>query len=173
MKVLSQFPRKTGSPDGHQSWCTSCHNEANHGIRAVTRLARKMAGRPLDKLDRSTRLRFRSLARELLDRDEHFEREAAAIGAERRGFVYIITNRAYPGFVKVGKAVNVESRVSGLNTGDPFRCFRAEYAQFFEDALRIEREFHEAHADVRMEGEWFAMDVSTARAALYREWEKH
>lgn len=40
------------------------------------------------------------------------------------GFVYLIVNPRFPGWVKVGQTKNVEARLRQYNTGDPWRAYR-------------------------------------------------
>ncbi len=88
------------------------------------------------------------------------------------GIVYILTNRAMPGYVKIGrtgeKPENLEERIrslDGTNLPLPFECF---YAARVEDANKVERLLHSAFGTmrVRMNREFFEMDPSHARSAL-------
>jgi len=124
------------------------------------------------ELPKERRLRLRALASELLDTDLEFLSAAQRITREAQGFVYLITNPAWPGLVKIGKACNPASRVAALNTADPFRRFTVEYRHFFDDARRVEAELHDRCAALRVEGEWFRMTVPEAKAELYRIWEQ-
>lgn len=114
---------------------------------------------------------LRSVAYELADAEIRFEQSAEEIGAKRSGFVYLITNPAWPGLVKIGKAANPRARLAALNTADPYRRFRVVYQQFFDQALQVESELHSRLADRRVDGEWFRMTVKGAKAALYSVWE--
>ena len=46
--------------------------------------------------------------------------------SEKRGFVYIITNPAYPGYVKIGKALDVLSRLNSYHTYSPKRDYKPQ-----------------------------------------------
>jgi hypothetical protein len=67
------------------------------------------------------------------------------------GIVYILTNAAMPGLVKIGiTESNVEDRIKGLDNTSvpvPFECF---YAAQVTDAAKIERAIHEAFGDHRL-----------------------
>jgi T5orf172 domain len=67
------------------------------------------------------------------------------------GIVYILTNQAMPGLVKIGiTESNVEDRIKGLDNTSvpiPFECF---YAAQVSDAAKVERAIHEAFGDNRL-----------------------
>lgn len=67
------------------------------------------------------------------------------------GVVYVLTNPAMPGLVKIGvTGGNIEERIRGLdNTSVPlsFECF---YVAVVEDPNRVERAIHEAFDDHRI-----------------------
>ena len=61
-----------------------------------------------------------------------------------RGIVYVLTNEAMPGYVKVGKTDSIERRLRDLdwtNLPLPFECF---YAAKVADASFVESQLHEA-----------------------------
>ncbi|MES2202838.1 MAG: GIY-YIG nuclease family protein [Patescibacteria group bacterium] len=67
------------------------------------------------------------------------------------GIVYILTNEAMPGYVKIGKTTtSVEQRVLELSRSTavpvPFECF---YAARVADMSTVERAFHDAFDDFR------------------------
>jgi T5orf172 domain len=66
------------------------------------------------------------------------------------GIVYILTNAAMPGLVKIRiTESNVEDRIKGLDNTSvpiPFECF---YAAQVTDVAKVERAIHEAFGDNR------------------------
>lgn len=67
------------------------------------------------------------------------------------GIVYVLTNPAMRGHVKIGRTTqkNFPARLRNLystNVPEPFQC---EYAVLVEDALRVERALHDAFYDQR------------------------
>jgi hypothetical protein len=82
----------------------------------------------------------------------------------KEGCVYIITNPAWTGWVKIGMAVDAEDRLNGYQTGSPFRDYKVEYSIKCKDRRKSEKRAHtkalkkcgEAH------GEWFKMSVGEA-----------
>ena len=84
-------------------------------------------------------------------------------------FVYILTNEAMPGIIKIGLTENsVSDRVLQLDTTSvpvPFQCY---YAARVADHLRVERALHTAFGDfrVRPNREFFRMDPFRVKAIL-------
>jgi hypothetical protein len=68
------------------------------------------------------------------------------------GIVYILTNEAMPGYVKIGKTTtSVEQRILELSRSSavplPFECY---FAARVEDVSRVEEAFHDAFGDHRI-----------------------
>ena len=83
-----------------------------------------------------------------------------AIENTKQGDVYAIVNKAWPDWVKVGKASIAEDRLSGYQTSSPFRDYEIIAKIAVEDRHHKEREMHkvfEHFADDR-NGEWFKLD---------------
>lgn len=85
------------------------------------------------------------------------------------GIVYVLTNPAMPGIVKVGKTTreNVETRLNELeSTGVvPFEC---AYAARVADEADVEKAFHIAFSPYRIEAgrEFFQIEAAQAIALL-------
>ncbi len=75
--------------------------------------------------------------------------------ATNTGIVYVLSNEAMPGYIKIGKtsgnsASDVQRRMKALDdTGVP-RAFRCEYAAVVHDHTEVERRLHEAFAYFRV-----------------------
>jgi Meiotically up-regulated gene 113 len=72
------------------------------------------------------------------------------------GFVYII--QASSGHVKIGKANNVQSRLSALRTASPFPLILINSIPC-EDPSSIEKTLHRLFSDKRVNGEWFMLHI--------------
>ena len=86
------------------------------------------------------------------------------------GFVYILTNEAMPGYIKIGLTDqnDVESRVRSLDSTGvplPFQCY---YAARVEDNRRVEKALHTAFSDfrIRPNREFFRLDPYKVKAIL-------
>ncbi len=87
-----------------------------------------------------------------------------------KGIVYVITNRAMPGWVKIGRCAseNLEQRISTLsNTSVPFP-FECQYAALVENAAEVEARIHRLLGNVRRNPsrEFFEMPHEVAIEAL-------
>lgn len=96
---------------------------------------------------------------------------------DRRGYVYAMTNPAWPGLVKIGSAANTRERLSTFNTGDPHRAFSMQCHVASNDRLFAERTVHVSLAKYRLPGgEWFQIDLETVERELFLveeyEWEE-
>lgn len=73
------------------------------------------------------------------------------------GYVYFIESDVpggHPGMVKIGRAVDVESRMSTLKISSPFDL-RLLFAFMSEDASALEAMIHQMLAWLHVSGEWF------------------
>jgi len=82
--------------------------------------------------------------------------------------IYVLTNEAMPGYVKVGKTDNIERRLRDLdwtNLPLPFECF---YAARVANASFVEAQLHEAFGDhrIRARREFFRISPERVVAAL-------
>ena len=85
------------------------------------------------------------------------------------GWVYVISNPAWPGHVKIGSAQDLRHRLKDFNTGSPFRDFVVAAAAIFKDRRAAERELHRQVQGLRVgKTEWFSMHPQDARNHLIR-----
>jgi hypothetical protein len=90
-------------------------------------------------------------------------------GEPRMSTVYILTNEAMPGIIKIGMTTtSVEQRMLGLDTTGvplPFECY---YAARVSDMAKVEKALHEAFGDhrVRKSREFFNLDPYRAKVIL-------
>lgn len=135
-------------------------------------MAMRIAGTPrqADWLDLSVEERavYLETARGLISLGSDFAVADAAerAGVEPRGFVYVITNPAWPAHCKIGRAYDPVSRLASFQTGSPDRDYELKYAVYFDDVLKAEHLIHDTLADYRAEGEWFRILPSTAEHVL-------
>ncbi|MEK9596550.1 MAG: GIY-YIG nuclease family protein [Rhodospirillaceae bacterium] len=84
------------------------------------------------------------------------------------GIVYVLTNAAFDGYVKIGKTTNLEQRLRSLDNTSvplPFRCV---YAVEVDDEAEIERLLHQTFADnrTRTTREFFEVDAQRVISAV-------
>ena len=84
------------------------------------------------------------------------------------GIVYVLTNPAMDGYVKIGRTGNLPERLRTLFNGSlpvPFDCY---YAARVADAVAVEQSIHEIFGDTRVNPrrEFFTADPHRVRTAL-------
>ena len=83
--------------------------------------------------------------------------------------IYVLTNEAMPGYIKIGRtSTSVEQRMRELDktsTPLPFQCY---YAARVDDDQKLERTLHAAFGDhrVRSSREFFRLDPYKARVVI-------
>lgn len=79
------------------------------------------------------------------------------------GVVYAIGNPAFPGWIKVGRAYDFETRLRSYQTGDPNRSYTEIYKRNFENRITAETLVHEKlkRLGVAWKGEWFCVKEET------------
>ena len=94
--------------------------------------------------------------------------EGGQVAGEARGIVYAVENPAMPGYVKIGKTTDLESRLKSLDNTNvplPFECF---VAMEVENASEVEKLLHAAFADkrTRKTREFFEIAPEQVEAAM-------
>jgi hypothetical protein len=69
--------------------------------------------------------------------------------------LYLITNSAWEGFVKIGRAKDVDTRLKSYNTGSPFRDYKVQFKAEFNDILLVEEYIYGKY---EMLNEWTKAD---------------
>ena len=105
--------------------------------------------------------------------DAIFEQSGASNIKE--GHVYVITNPAWSGWVKIGMAIDAEDRLNGYQTSSPMRDFVLEHYVASNDRRKSEREAHTRALPLASDskGEWFKMSVEQAITILDNLDEQH
>ncbi len=83
------------------------------------------------------------------------ERDLHAPEYPRQGFVYVISNPAWPGHYKVGRAADYEERLNNYQTSDPMRAYKLRFVWYFRDRNVAERMVHRLLVPWWRGGEWF------------------
>lgn len=86
----------------------------------------------------------------------------------RKGFVYCITNPSFKGWVKLGKAIDTEKRLSSFNGSTPYRNFKLEYKKEFKNYTRAEYFLLSKlnQASEEQSSEWFKIDLTKAKKII-------
>jgi hypothetical protein len=84
------------------------------------------------------------------------------------GYIYVLTNPAWKGWVKVGMAIDAEDRCKQYQTSSPYRDYTLQYKKFFTKRSKAEQEVHKlliGKGNI-FNGEWFQTSVKEARKAI-------
>ncbi|MDQ5767307.1 GIY-YIG nuclease family protein [Thiothrix subterranea] len=83
-----------------------------------------------------------------------------------KGWVYIISNKAMPGIIKVGYSnKDPKERAAELGTGAP-HPYKVEYEALIDNPKQVEKLAHDMLAFVNAGKEWFECDLSVALRAI-------
>ena len=91
----------------------------------------------------------------------------------KEGYVYAISNPAWPDWVKIGKAIDADDRLSGYQTSSPMRDYTLIHSVYFKDRSTAERNAHSLASnrtskswDKGTNGEWFYLTNEQAIQVL-------
>lgn len=85
----------------------------------------------------------------------------------KEGYVYAIRNKAWPEWVKIGKAIDAQDRLNGYQTSSPMRDYELIHAVYFDDRNKAERDAHTAaERKGDRKGEWFKLTEEQALDVL-------
>ena len=89
----------------------------------------------------------------------------------KAGYLYIVTNDAFPGFVKVGCTEDLDARLRSYQTSDPKRGYKMVFNIPHPDCLPAEKRIREAMKMFvkSMRNEWFEVDLQVAIVRLQEE----
>ena len=90
------------------------------------------------------------------------------------GMVYIITNPAWPKWVKIGMAVDADDRCNGYQTSSPFRDYEVVATISTNDRRKAEAIAHQIAEGMASDrrNEWFKLKKTQARQVLVQVEEK-
>ena len=90
------------------------------------------------------------------------------LNKQKSGYVYAISNPAWPGWVKVGMAVDACDRLNSYQTGSPMRDFELIASFKTEDKSRDEKKAHIIFRERCSEqsGEWFKISNEEAYSII-------
>ena len=87
--------------------------------------------------------------------------------SSKEGEVYIITNPAFEGWVKVGMAVDAMDRLKGYQTSSPFRDYELQFFCKVNNRRASESQAHQILASkFNQQGEWFQCSIEEARQVI-------
>ena len=86
----------------------------------------------------------------------------------KSGYVYIISNPAHPGWLKVGVTEDIKSRLHTYQTSDPQRAYKVEYYVPHPTPLIAEKKIKDMmhYFAKRQKNEWYEIDLGVAKVRL-------
>lgn len=84
------------------------------------------------------------------------------------GYLYIVINDAFPGWVKVGTTSNLTQRIHTYQTGDPFRNYRIVFSLHHPDFRQAEKKIKDTIKPfaLSIRNEWYEIDLQMAKSRL-------
>jgi|AntAceMinimDraft_11_1070367.scaffolds.fasta_scaffold34773_1 hypothetical protein len=112
------------------------------------------------------------LHRRLLEIRERYDEEIRSHGEQtsiKEGFVYIIVNPSFPGWLKLGMAFDYEKRLATYNQCDPEMKYSIIALRWTDDRRILETALLKNLADIcsNRRGEWFKFDSDLFINAFY------
>ena|ERR1035437_7333733 len=91
------------------------------------------------------------------------------------GYLYIVVNDAFPGFVKIGITTNLKERMHLYQTCDPHRGYKLVYSLHHPKYKEAEKKIHEAIKPFAksIKNEWVEIDLSMCRSRLQESLESY
>lgn len=84
---------------------------------------------------------------------------------DKNGYLYIISNSAWPGWIKVGVTQNLKNRLHTYQTGSPHRNYKIEYSIYHPDYLIAEKKIRNMLEPFAksIKNEWYEVDLSMGK----------
>lgn len=97
---------------------------------------------------------------------------------DRRGFMYILKDDVFPGFIKVGRTSDCRKRLVGYNSDKPFPTAKMFYvSDMFEDVNDVERKIlqymYDTTSPTTLSREWFLEEYEDKIIAIIEKAETH
>ena len=86
------------------------------------------------------------------------------------GYVYAVTNPAFPGWIKIGSALDVYGRLATYQTSDPFASFKIEAYILVDDRVKVEHSVQKELTISPHRGEWFQVGLEKVKE-IFAEYE--
>ena len=84
------------------------------------------------------------------------------------GYIYIISNPAHKGWLKIGVTNDIKARLHTYQTSDPNRAYKVEYYILHPDCYGAEKKIKEMmkYFAKTQKNEWFSCDLEIAKVRL-------
>ena len=87
------------------------------------------------------------------------------------GYLYIITNKSWPGWIKIGTTRNLKTRLQTYQTGSPFRDYEVIYSIKHPQYLKAEQniKYQMQRFAKQIKNEWYEVDIEIAKVRLLEQ----
>ena len=94
--------------------------------------------------------------------------EGYSVSSRWLRYVYILTNPAWKGWIKVGMAVDAGDRCKQYQTSSPFRDYKLRFKKYFDNKRSAEQQAHKKIRNISKDnnGEWFKVSISEAEEII-------
>jgi hypothetical protein len=94
---------------------------------------------------------------------------------ENYGYLYIISNAAWPNWIKVGVTKDLKCRLQTYQTSSPFRNYILEYSIYHPAYLTAEKKIKETLKPFAksIKNEWYEVDLEMAKPRLDEQLEEY
>lgn len=82
------------------------------------------------------------------------------------GYLYVITNPAWPGWCKIGRTTNIRSRLRTYQTGSPLRDYHLHYHRWVRDVVAAEEVLKNTFKGTEKTHEWHRLHPDDAANLL-------
>lgn len=91
------------------------------------------------------------------------------------GYLYIISNENFPGWLKVGTTKDLTKRLQTYQTASPHRNYVLEYSLFHPEYLEAEKRIKDTmkYFAKRIRNEWYEVDLLVAKVRLDEQLEEY
>ena len=91
------------------------------------------------------------------------------------GYLYIISNENFPGWIKIGTTKDLNKRLQTYQTASPHRNYVLEYSLFHPKYLEAEKQIKDTMKPFASEirNEWYRVDLHVAKSRLDEQLEDY
>lgn len=91
------------------------------------------------------------------------------------GYLYIISNENFPGWIKVGVTKDLKNRLHTYQTASPYRNYVLEYSLFHPEYLQAEKQIKETmkYFAKSIKNEWYEVELHMAKSRLDEQLEEY